>query len=149
MSGRYVLSSLATWETRVLLGHNTKVGLFTSAITLAITNVLPVPVAPLSKVYLCPPRTEATTLSMHSGWSPEGEKGAETEKSPFAELAKQANPRALGGCECGHNPMMHPVPDQRLAKSAAGLGVVTGLVLAPKELSLLIPPHRAHACPMA
>ena len=44
--GNNSFNSEYNWPAKVLLWANTKVGLFVSLITLAIVNVLPVPVAP-------------------------------------------------------------------------------------------------------
>ena len=65
-------NSLQSWAASVLLCAITSAGRWSSSITQAIVNVLPVPVAPSSDWPRFPSRSDAASCPIARGWSPVG-----------------------------------------------------------------------------
>src|SRR5690554_4888006 len=71
-SGKRSRNSAASCAVSTLLGASTSAGLCAASMTLAMVNVLPVPVAPSSVWNLRPSLRPSTMVEMASGWSPLG-----------------------------------------------------------------------------
>ena len=71
---------------RLVVGEDERRPLLAFSMTLAIVNVLPVPVAPSSVWWRSPRARPSASVSIACGWSPVGSNGATSSKSGMAPV---------------------------------------------------------------